>query len=200
MPTPGDAFQISAAFNMPDSSLAFNVYTAELQAFSGSDWEDVGDEVELFLDQLYADMISVTSDKVSSASFTISLRDKVLSTWNQVHERPWTGFVGTNPSEPVANQNSPHLNAFTELVRHRGGKYLLPVGSSETNSGLYSTSVTNALALFAIDYIQTYSGVTATWLNGIITLDTNQFRRFLGIATFDNIPSAQQSRKSGRGI
>lgn len=200
MPTPGDTFQTSVAFNMPDGSLAFNVYTAELQVFIGQDWEDVGDEVELWLDQLYADMVDVTSDEVSSQSFTISLRDKVLGTWNQVHERPWSGFEGNNPSGPVANQNSPHLNAFTELVRHRGGKYLLPVGGSETSSGLFGTSVTTALALFAIDYIQTYVGSNATWLNGIITLSTGNFRRFLGIATFDNIPSAQQSRKSGRGI
>lgn len=200
--TTGDILRIVASMLWTDGNVNQNVFNA-LVSGGGSPWDDqdIVDDAEAWLDNMYANITTDTSDELDGNEVIVYKYDPVGQDWDEVGSQSWTW----NPSQ-VTDQLPRGVAGLVRLWSVdpdiQGKKYIPGLTEGSIADGLIVAGpLTNLLAL-AADWFNPFTGGTsgATWTPGIWSVVGAVFKAAVDHVAASAIPAYQRRRKRNVGI
>lgn len=198
----GDVLRVVASMLWDDGNVNQNVFNC-VPTGGGSPWadSDVLDDMEDWLDDMYANMTSSCSDHMDGNEVIVYKYDAVGDDWDEVGSQAWTW----DPSS--ADQYLPRgvaalARLWSEDPDVQGKKYIPGTVEASVTDGLYTSAFLTALLAFAADWYLPFVGATsgATFTPGIWSVVGTVFKAAVDHVAANAIPAYQRRRKRNVGI
>lgn len=200
--TTGDILKIVASMLWTDGNVVQNVYNAKITG-AGGPWDDgdIVDDAEAWLDNMYANMTSNTSDELDGNEVLVYKYDVSGADWDEVGSQSWT-WNPSNVNEELPRAVSGLVRLWTEDPDVQGKKYLPGLVETGATSGLWDSGIITALLALAADWYTPFTGGTsgATWTPGIWSVVGLLFQAAVDHFATTTIPAYQRRRKRNVGI
>lgn len=194
--------RVVASMLWTDGEVNQNVYNCLISGGGGPYVDqDVADDMEDWLDNMYANLTSSCSDALDGNETIVYKYDPVDADWDEVTSNAFTW----NPSAAV--DQLPRgvallVRLWTTDPDVQGKKYLPGLVETNVTDGLFSGAIiTNALA-FAADWYLPFVGAAsgATFTPGIWSVLNSLFWAGVNHIAVSAIPAYQRRRKNNVGI
>lgn len=185
-----------------DGNIMQNVFNLVVAGGSPPyDVDDVLDEIETWLDTLYANITTFVSDELDGSVFHVYEYDAGDDDWDEIGSLPWT-WNPSNVGDQLPRGNAGLINLKTYNPDVSGKKYVGGWTETGIEGGVFSAASLAALAAYAIDWYTAFVGGTtgATYGVGVWSVAKTNF--FLAVASvvIPAIVAYQRRRKRGVGI
>lgn len=197
--TSGSIIQVLLDYVYPGAGTALNIF---YWVYGGADKDEVDllDELALWADGEWGELW----DEIASDQATLN---NVQA--NEVAEdgtliRPLgasnIGRVGTEASNVLPAANSAYMQAYTDIPRVFGKKYVPGIAESTVDSGELNAAAIAQLIALTLQYVQPHvMGTGGTLFPGVLSSKTGGFEQFNETAIIDSLPAYQRRRKDGVG-
>jgi len=199
---PGDVLRVVAQFLWTDGNINQNVFNALLSG-AGSPWDDgdIADDAEAWLDNMYANITSSTSDELDGNEVIVYKYDAINDDWDEVASQAFT-WNPTSVSDQLPRGTAPLVRLWTIDPDVQGKKYIPGQVENDLGDGLYSGALLTTLLAFAADWYTPFTGGTsgATWNPGVWSVAQKAFKTGVDHVAASAIPAYQRRRKRNVGI
>lgn len=197
-----DILKVVAVMQWVDGEIAQNVFNVLIESGTGPfDELDVVDDMEDWLDDMYANLTTRTHENLSGSELRVYKFDSSEEDWDEVGSGVW-GWTPSDTGEELPRGVAALINTKSLNPDVNGKKYL--PGASEPSSldGIWTTAHVAQLVLFALDWTTDFVGATsgATFAPGIWSVKNLQLLLMAGTSIIPTIPAYQRRRKQGVGI
>ncbi len=198
----GDILRVVASMLWTDGNVNQNVFNCVVSGGGGpySD-SDVADDMEDWLDNMYANLTSTTSDELDGNSVTVYKWDVSGQDWDEVFSQSWT-WNPTAAGEQLPRGTAQLVNLWTEDPDVQGKKYIPGITENHLEDGLYSSSLLTQALAFGADWLLAFVGATsgATFSPGVWSVVQLAFKVAVDHLSTSTIPAYQRRRKRTVGI
>lgn len=194
--------RVVASMLWTDGNVNQNVFNCKVSgATPPYDDSDVADDLEDWLDTMYANLTANISNEIDGNSVTVYKWDTGGQDWDEVQSQSWTwnpSSVGEQLPRGVAGL----INLWTEDPDVQGKKFI--PGTTEANivDGLFTGGMITAMLGFAEDWLAPFVGATtgATFSPGIWSVVGLLLELAIDHYSTSTIPAYQRRRKRNVGI
>lgn len=198
----GTILRIVASMLWDDGNVNQNVFNAILSGGGGPfDDQDVVDDAEDWLDNMYANYTSLLSDELNGNEVLVYKWDTVGLDWDEVSSQSWV-WTPTQATHQLPRGCAHLVRLWTEDPDVQGKKYLPGLTEGGVDNGLVtSTGITYGLA-FAADWLAPFVGGAsgATFTPGVWSVVGEVFRAGVDHVASNAIVAYQRRRKRNVGI
>lgn len=198
----GDILRIVASMLWTDGNVNQNVFNAVVTG-GGGPWDDsdIADDAEAWLDNMYANLTTVTSDELDGNSVTIYKYDALDDDWDEVFSQSWT-WNPSHTGDQLPRGTAGLINLWTTDPDVQGKKYMPGLTEGNLIDGLYDAGMVTQLLAFGADWLTSFVGGTsgATWTPGIWSVAGTVFKAAVDHIATSTIPAYQRRRKRNVGI
>lgn len=198
----GDILRIVASMLWTDGNINQNVYNAAISGGGGPyDDQDIVDDAEEWLDNMYANLTSSVSNELDGNEVICYKYDSVGDDWDEVSSQSWT-WNPSQVSEQLPRGTAPLVRLWTTDPDVQGKKYIPGWTESECEDGLYIPNSITLLLAYAADWYLPFTGGTsgATWTPGVWSVVASAFLAGVDHVATSTIPAYQRRRKRNVGI
>lgn len=198
----GDILQIVAVFQWLDGDVFQNVFNAEITGSGGPfDEADVVDDMLDWLDEMFANLTTRTSDECDGSECRVYVYDPVDDDWDEAGSDAWV-YNPTGTGDQLPRGVAGLVNSKTVDPDVNGKKYHGGGGESSTIDGVYQAAYLTDLAAFSVDWVVPFIGAAsgATFSPGVWSPTNTAHYLMSGSVVIPTIPAYQRRRKQGVGI
>ncbi|GAH44247.1 unnamed protein product, partial [marine sediment metagenome] len=198
----GEILQIVAVLQWLDGDIFQNVFNAVISGSGGPyDEADVVDDMEEWLDDMFANMVARTSDECDGSECRVYVYDPIDDDWDEVGTNAWV-FNPTGSGDQLPRGVAGLINCKTTDPDVNGKKYMGGGGESATIDGVFQAAYLTDMALMAVDWLTPFVGSTsgADFTPGVWSPTRSNFYPMSGQSVIPSIPAYQRRRKQGVGI
>lgn len=203
MTVPTDTvLRVVASFLWTDGNVNQNVYNCLLTGGGGPfDDQDVVDDAEDWLDNIYANLVGAMSDEIDGNEVVVYKYDAVGDDWDEVSSQAWT-FNPAKADDQLPRGVAALVRLWTTDPDVQGKKYIPGLTEGDLVDGLFSGALlVNLLAVAADWYLPFVGGATgATFTPGIWSVAGPLFVAAIDHVATSSIPAYQRRRKRTVGI
>lgn len=200
--TDGTVLRVVAQMLWTDGNINQNVFNCVVTG-AGAPWDesDIVDDMEDWLDDMYANLTSTLSDELDGNSVTVYEWDSVDSDWDEVGSQAWV-WNPTNTGEQLPRGVAGLINLWTSDPDVQGKKYIPGFTEGNITDGLFNAGVLTTLLAFALDWYTPFVGATSggTFTPGIWSVASSVFKAAVDHYATSTIPAYQRRRKRNVGI
>ena len=197
----GDILRVVATLVWLDGNIMQNVFNAVVTgAGSPFDDDDVVDDCQDWVEDMYANLVTLMTDQVDGSQTQVYRYDSIDDDWDEVG----SGGFSFNPSS--TNDQLPRgvaclINARTLDPDVQGKKYLGGLTDVEALGGLWTATALTAVSLFAGDWVTAFVGATsgASFTPAVWSVAGTVAKALDGSITLPTVPAYQRRRKRGIG-
>ncbi len=197
----GAELKVVVTISMPGLTVAQNVYYVRYTGVNPADEEDVVDDMKLWADDMYGNILSVLADTVSISEVAVStkLQAEPLS-FEEIGTVPSTQ-VGTALDPILPNGVAVVMRVATSAVKSLARKYIAGISDGFNIGAVWDSNVLSSSASFLFDWIAGPATVgDRSYVAGIVSTKDGFFKTFPGAGILSTIPGYQRRRKPGVGI
>lgn len=198
----GDILRVVATMLWSDGNVMQNVFNAVITG-GGGPWtdDDVVDDAEDWMDNVYANITDVVADVVSGSQIIVYKYDSVDDDWDEVGSEVW-GWSPTSVGEQAPRGVAALINMKTSDPDVSGKKYIGGMTESGLEDGLWNSSIIAKLILLGVDWGTGFIGAVslADWAPGVWSVVDSAFYQSGDTIVIPFIPAYQRRRKRGIGI
>lgn len=198
----GDILRVVASMLWTDGNVNQNVFNCEITGGGGPwDDQDVVDDCEDWLDNMYANITARCSDQFDGNEVLVYKWDAVGEDWDEVSSQSWS-WNPSNVDDELPRGSAPLLQLWTTDPDVQGKKYLPAFCENTLVDGLYSGAIITDLLAFAADWYTPFvgGGTSATFTPGVWSVVNEVFRAGVDHIAASTIPAYQRRRKRNVGI
>jgi len=198
----GDILKTVCSFVWLDGEINQNVYATEVTSGSGPfDDQDVADDLEDWMDDMYANLVSRMSDEIDGSQIQVYKWDTVGLDWDEVATEAWT-FNPTDTQSQLPRGVAGLITSQTVDPDVQGKKYIPGLTFNDILDGLMSAGYITAALGYGADWILPFVGSAtgATFTPGIWSVVNEAFYENVDSMAVSGIPSYQRRRKNNVGI
>ncbi len=198
----GGILRIVGSFLWTDGNVAQNVFNAVVTGGSPPyDDEDITDDAEDWLDDMYANLTTVMSDEIDGNSVIVYEYDSGDDDWDEVGHNTWA-FDPTAATEQLPRGSAGLVRLWTTDADVQGRKFIPGLVEANLVDGLYDAGLITDLLDFALDWLTPFVGAAsgATFTPGIWSVVGTVFKAAVDHYATSTIPAYQRRRKRGVGI
>lgn len=203
MSVPTDTIlRIVASMLWSDGNINQNVFNAVITGGGGPfDDQDVADDAEDWLDNMYANMTDRVSDELTGNEVIIYKWDTVGQDWDEVSSQAWT-WAPTQVLDQLPRGTAALVRLWTVDPDVQGKKYFPGLCEGDLTDGLYGGLTLIDLLAFAADWYIPFVGAAsgATFTPGIWSVVGSVFKAGVDHIATSAIPAYQRRRKRNVGI
>lgn len=200
--TDGTILRIVASLLWTDGNINQNVFNAVITG-AGAPWDaqDVVDDAEDWLDNMYANLVGVMSDEIDGNEVVVYEYDAVDDDWDEVGSQSWT-FNPTSTPDELPRGVAGLVRLWSTDPDVQGKKYIPALTEGSVDEGLISASVVTQLLAFAADWYTPFVGSTTggTFTPGIWSVAQTVFKAGIDHVATSTIAAYQRRRKRNVGI
>ncbi len=198
----GDILRIVATLAWDDGNLMQNVFNA-LVTGAGGPWDDqdIADDAEAWMDNMYANLVTLLSTFVDGSQVQVYKYDAVGLDWDEVATNTFT-FLPTDTGSELPRGSAGLITARTTNPDVIGKKYIGGLTETFLTQGLWSGGTLVLFLAMAADWIIPFTGGVsgATWTGGVWSVKDSVLYPFTDNIAAIGIPAYQRRRKRGVGI
>ena len=198
----GDVLRIVASLLWTDGNINQNVFNAVVTG-GGSpfDDQDIVDDAEAWLDNMYANIVTHQSDEIDGNEVIVYKYDAVDDDWDEVGSNSWT-YDPSAINDQLPRGVAALVRLWTTDPDVQGKKFLSGITEGSVADGLFSAGPITAFLAFAADWYLPFTGGTsgATWTPGIWSVAGTVFKAAIDHLATSTIPAYQRRRKRNVGI
>lgn len=198
----GDVLRIVASMLWIDGNVNQNVFNAKVTGAGGPwDDQDIVDDAEAWLDNMYANMTATCSDDLAGNEVIVYKYDAVGDDWDEVGSQAWV-WTPTVVVDQLPRGVAGLVRLWTEDPDVQGKKYFPGLTENSITDGLFGAGTIVSLLAFAADWYLPFAGGTsgATWTPGIWSVVATVFKAAVDHVATSTIPAYQRRRKRNVGI
>jgi hypothetical protein len=198
----GDILQIVAVMSWLDGNIMQNVFHTEITAGTGPfDHEDVGDDMQTWVEAMYAELVAGQSDECDGSEIRVYVWDTGDADWDEISTKSFT-YNPTNAGDQVPRGVSALINAKTDDADVNGKKYLGGFTEASSVDGLLAAAEIVRLVAFAAEWLPVIVGGVsgASFDAGVWSVKNTALYDLTGTFTIPAIWAYQRRRKRGIGI
>lgn len=198
----GDILQIVAVLSWLDGGIMQNVFHTEVTDGAGPfDNEDVGEDMQTWVEAMYATMVAGMSDEVDGSEVRVYVWDVTGQDWDEISTRPFD-FNPSNIGDQLPRGVSALVNAKTLDADVNGKKYMGGFTEGSADDGLLNAAELAHLVNFAAEWVGVEVGAQsgADFDAGIWSPTALALTDLTGVFTIPAIFAYQRRRKRGVGI
>lgn len=200
--TDGEILRIVASFLWTDGNVNQNVFNAVVTG-GGSPWteEDIIDDAEDWLDNMYANLVTFMSDEIDGNSCIVYKYDPIDTDWDEVGSNAWV-FNPSAAGDQLPRGVAGLVRLWTTDPDVTGKKYLPAMNEGVITDGLFSAATLVAFLAFAADWYTPFVGAAsgATFTPGIWSVAQTVFKLGIDHIAANGIAAYQRRRKRNVGI
>ena len=197
-----DILRVVASLLWTDGNINQNVYNCLVSGGVGPyDDQDVADDMEDWLDNLYLNFTAVCSDEIDGNEVLVYKYDAVGDDWDEVSSQAWT-WNPTAIDDQMARGVAALARLWTTDPDVQGKKYIGGLTEGSLVDGLWSGGDLVLLLAFAADWYTPFVGAStgATFTPGIWSVAQTAFLAAVDHVAASAIPAYQRRRKRNVGI
>lgn len=197
-----DVLRVVAQMIWTDGNINQNVYNCLVSGGAGPyDDQDVADDMEDWLDNMYANLVTVCSDELDGNEVLVYKFDVPGDDWDEVASQAWT-WDPTSSSDELPRGVATLARLWTVDPDVQGKKYLGGLVEGTIVEGLISGATLVLYLAFAADWYTPFVGATsgATFTPGIWSVADTLFYAAVDHLAVNAILSYQRRRKRNVGI
>jgi len=198
----GDILRVVASFLWSDSNVNQNVFNCSVGGGSPPfDDQDVTDDMEDWLDDMYANVVGHMSDEIDGNEVLVYKYDTGNQDWDEVSSQAWS-YDPTGTSEELPRGVSLLVRLWTLDPDVQGKKYLPALTEGNCTDGLFTGGTLTAALGFAYDWFLPFVGAAsgATFTPGVWSVAQLAFKAAVEHYATSSIPAYQRRRKRNVGI
>lgn len=198
----GEILRVVASMLWTDGNINQNVFNCQVGGGTPPfDEEDVLDDCLDWLDNMYANLTSATSDELDGNEVIVYKYDSVHDDWDEVGSQAFT-WNPTGAEDQLPRGVAGLVRLWTEDPDVQGKKYLPGTIESNLNDGLYSSSLLTLFLAFAADWLTPFVGTAsgATFTPGVWSVVGKLIEAGIDHVATSAIPAYQRRRKRNVGI
>lgn len=194
--------RVVASLLWTDGNVNQNVFNAVLGG-AGAPWDeqDILDDAEDWLDNMYANFTTILSDEIDGNEVVVYKYDVAGQDWDEVGSNAWT-FDPTQSTEQMARGVAGLVRLWTEDPDVQGKKYIGGLTEASLVDGLIPAAAVTALLAFGADWLTPFVGAAsgATFTPGVWSVVGTVFKAAIDHIATSTIPAYQRRRKRNVGI
>lgn len=198
----GDILRVVASLLWTDGNINQNVFNCKMSG-AGAPWDDddIIDDAEDWLDNLYANLTTYLSNEIDGNEVVVYSYDTVHDDWDEVGSQAWV-FNPTNVGEQLPRGVAGLVRLWTYDADVQGKKYVPGLCETSLDDGLFNAPLIAAMLAFAADWFTPFVGATSggTFTPGVWSVVGTVFRQALDHFATSTIPAYQRRRKRTVGI
>lgn len=197
-----DVLRVVASMLWTDGNVNQNVYNCIVSGGVGPyDDQDVADDMEDWLDNMYANITDFASDELDGNEVIIYKYDGVDDDWDEVSSQAWT-WDPTNPADQLPRAVAALVRLWTTDPDVQGKKYLPGATEGTVEDGLFGVLNLAKFLALAADWYTPFVGAAsgATFTPGIWSVVEKLFFAAVNHLAASAIPAYQRRRKRNVGI
>lgn len=197
-----DVLRVVASFLWIDGDINQNVFNIRAPA-AGGPWDDtdVVDDMEDWLDNMYANFVNIITEDVAGNEVIVYKWDAVGGDWDEVGSQSW-GFTPTYTASYLPKAVAALVRLWTTDPDVQGKKYIPGLTQGHNTDGLWLGSMLTALLAFGADWYLPFVGSATgvTFTPGIWSVVGSLFRAGVDHIAANAIPAYQRRRIRNVGI
>lgn len=200
--TVGDILRVVAVMSYLDGDILQNVFNVAIASGSGPfDDADILDDMVDWLDNMYANLTSHSTDEVDGSECRVYFYDSVDDDWDEVGIEAFT-WDPSAALEQLPRGVALLLNAKSSNPDVNGKKYIGALTEGAVDDGLFNAATITGAAAYAVDWFTDFVGSAtgATFNPGIWSPTRTAFFEMGEVVIIPSIPAYQRRRKNGVGI
>jgi hypothetical protein len=185
-----------------DGNVMQNVFNALISGAGGPwDNEDAIGDALTWIDDIYANLTTFTSDEIDGSQIQGYKYDVVGDDWDEFASENWT-WAPADGNEQLPRGVSSLINLKTEDPDVSGKKYFGGQGENLLEDGLWHANLITQLILAGVDWVTDFVGseTGASWAPGVWSPTNKAFYNAGTVMVIPFIPAYQRRRKRGIGI
>ena len=194
--------RIVASLLWTDGNVNQNVFNCKMSG-AGAPWDDddIIDDAEDWLDNMYANLVTLMASEIDGNEVIVYKYDTVHDDWDEVGSQSWT-FNPTGATEQLPRGVAGLVRLWTYDADVQGKKYVPGLTEGSLTDGLFHSSLITALLAFAADWYAPFVGGVSggTFTPGVWSVVGTVFRQALDHFATSTIPAYQRRRKRTVGI
>jgi hypothetical protein len=197
-----DILRVVASMLWTDGNVNQNVFNCRVSGGAGPyDDQDVADDMEDWLDNLYLNLTAFCSDQLDGNEVIIYKFDTSEGDWDEVSSQGWTWDPAV-ASDQLPRGVAGLVRMWTTNADVQGKKYLAGLVESNATDGLFIAAALVAFLAFAADWYTPFVGSAtgATFTPGIWSVAKTLFFAGVDHIAASAIPAYQRRRKRNVGI
>lgn len=200
--TTGDILRTVAQAVWVDGNITQNVFACLISG-AGGPWvdADVLDDLEAWLDNMYANMTALTSNDLDGDFIFGYVWDTVGLDWDLFASEPWV-WNPADVGQQIPRGVATFMKAPTSNPDVQGRKYFPGLTEASNASGLLTAGYIVGMLAFGLDWITPFIGAAtgATFSPGVWSVKNLAHFVFGTEIAAATIPAYQRRRKRGVGI
>ncbi|GAI53633.1 unnamed protein product, partial [marine sediment metagenome] len=164
-----DILRVVASMLWSDGNVAQNVFNCVVSGGVGPYTDsDVADDMEDWLDNMYANITAGVSDELDGNSVTVYKYDSGDDDWDEVFSQAW-GWNPTAVGDQLPRGVAALIRMWTEDPDVQGKKYIAGWNETDCTDGLFPAPSLVTFLAFAADWVLPFVGATsgATFTPGV---------------------------------
>lgn len=198
----GTVLRVVASMLFPDSVIAQNIFhLVATDLAGGNDAEDVVADMEEYIDEIYANLVSQMADSITAGEIKVYEYDPVDDDFDEVGTGAGS-FSPTSTGEMLPHGVALVQNFFTIDPDVTGRKYWGGLTESAQDEGTWSSTPLNAAIAAAADIVATFiSTALSNEYAPVVWSPTGTVAKpYSGTVTTNAICGYQRRRKPGVGV
>lgn len=191
-----------ASFLWTDGNVNQNVYNCKVTG-AGAPWDDqdIIDDIEDWLDDMYANMTTTMSDEINGNEVIVYKYDPVGADWDEVGSNAWS-YNPSNVTDELPRGVAGLVRLWTVDPDVQGKKYIPGLTEISLVEGLWSSGLIVSLLALAADWYLPFTGTAsgASFTPGIWSVASSVFQAAVDHIAASTIPAYQRRRKRNVGI
>ncbi|MCK5563615.1 MAG: hypothetical protein KAJ07_00070, partial [Planctomycetes bacterium] len=192
--TDGTILRVVASFLWTDGNVNQNVFNCVITG-GGSPWDevDVVDDLEDWLDDMYANLTTSLSDEIDGNEIIVYKYDAIDDDWDEVGSQSWT-FNPSGAGGQLPRGVAALVRLWTTDPDVQGKKYIPALTENVLDEGLLPAATITALLAFAADWYLPFVGATsgASFAPGIWSVAGTVFKLAIDHVATSTIPAYQR--------
>lgn len=197
-----DILRVVASMLWTDGNVNQNVFNCKITG-AGSPWDDVDviDDMEDWLDNMYANLTAQISDEIDGNEVLVYKYDAVGQDWDEVGSQSWV-WDPVNVTDQMPRGVAGLVRLWSTDPDVQGKKYIPGITEGMATDGLITAPSLVTLLAFAADWYLPFVGATsgATFTPGIWSVIGALFQAGVDHVAASAIPAYQRRRKRNVGI
>lgn len=197
-----DVLRVVASMLWLDGNVAQNVFNCVVSGGGGPYTDqDVVDDMEDWLDNMYANMTSFCVDEIDGNEVIVYKYDSGDDDWDEVGSNTWT-WNPTITGDQFPRGVAGLVRLWTTDPDVQGKKYLAGLAETTATDGLFIAATLTGMLAFAADWYTPFAGAAsgATFTPGIWSVVGSAFVAGVDHVAANAIPAYQRRRKRNVGI
>lgn len=198
----GEILRVVASMLWTDGNVNQNVFNCVVTGGSPPfDDTDVTDDMEDWLDNMYANITANCSDEIDGNEVLVYKYDALGDDWDEVSSQSWT-WNPTSVTDQMPRGVAALVRLWTTDPDVQGKKYVPGMVEGGAVDGLWAASIITDLLAFAADWYAPFVGAAsgATFTPGVWSVVNTVFKAAVDHIATSTIPAYQRRRKRNVGI